>query len=100
MRTTTQALLGCQADFCSYHPINDTWSKISYSLNFFDKKIHIPILGIIDYYNPEDINRGFELEFTSEYKLPHLAGKKFIGGMVSVNFNQDGINTMNLCRKP
>lgn len=100
VRTTTQALLGCQADFCSYHPINDTWTKSHYSILESDKKIHVPNLGVIDYYNPSDINRGFELEFNSEYKYPHLAGQKFIGGMVSVNFNQDGVNTMNICRTP
>ncbi|MBC7428658.1 MAG: hypothetical protein H7336_08615 [Bacteriovorax sp.] len=35
---------------------------------------------------------------TNNFHYTHLQGQSFIGGMVAVNLNQDGINTNNICK--
>ena len=95
MRLTTQALLGCQGEACSYYPVADQWTKTTYTENGI---IQIPELGRIILDNPENTNRGFEITFKDDFIHPHLSGLKFIGGMVAVNFNQHGVNTMNICK--
>lgn len=100
LRSTTQALLGCQTTSngevaCSYHALNDSWIKTNYAE---DGLIHIAELGVIALHNPDDTNRGFVLTFKNDFAYPHLRGQNFIGGMVSVNFDQNGNNTINICR--
>ncbi|MBC7712533.1 MAG: hypothetical protein H7177_04315 [Rhizobacter sp.] len=94
MRSTTQALLGCSGDACSYHPVDDSWLKITYEENGV---ITIKELGTIKFKNPADTNRGFELTFDNNFPYPHLQNHSFIGGMVAVNFDQNGKNTINIC---
>lgn len=101
LRSTTQALIGCQTSssgevLCSYKPLNDQWLKSVY--NSSDESIHVPLLGDIAFHNPQDINRGFTLTFKKDFIYPHLSGESFPGGMVSVNFNQDGKNVLNICK--
>jgi hypothetical protein len=101
LRLTTQALLGCQTlpsgeVACSYSPVNDQWIKSTYTE---DGNIHVPELGIIELRNPLDTNRGFEMTFKDDFERLHLRGQKFIGGMVAVNFDQNGINTINICKE-
>ena len=100
-RVTTQALLGCQTTSngevaCSYHSLEDIWVKLDYSIN--GEIIKIKNIGSITLKNPQDTNRGFNLHFNEDFGYPHLRGQNFIGGMVSVNFDQDGRNTINICK--
>ncbi len=100
LRTTTQALLGCQTTSngevaCSYHALSDSWVKTTYTE---DGLIQIGELGTIVLHNPEDTNRGFTLTFKNDFAYPHLRGQNFIGGMVAVNFDQNGNNTINICK--
>ena len=100
LRTSTQALLGCQTSnsgevFCSYRPLTDSWLKTHFSE---DGIISIKELGDITFQNPSDLNRGFALTFNQNAPYPHLNGQSFIGGMVSVNFDQNGNNTINICK--
>ena len=100
-RVTTQALLGCQTTSsgdvaCSYRPLEDIWVKKEYSIN--NEIIKINNIGDITFKNPDDTNRGFNLQFNKDFGYPHLRGKNFIGGMVSVNFDQNARNTINICK--
>lgn len=100
LRTTVQALLGCQTtstgeQMCSFSPIEDQWSKSTYDLK---EKITINKIGTIDFRDETNTNRGFVLTFADDFIYSHLRGQEFIGGMISVNFNQNGINTTKLCK--
>ncbi len=100
LRSTTQALIACQTsssgeELCSFKPLLDQWLKGLYTA---DEAIHIPLLGDIAFTNPANINRGFTLTFKKDFIYPHLEGQSFPGGMVSVNFNQDGKNVLNICK--
>lgn len=100
LRSTTQALIGCQTsssgeELCSFKPLMDQWLKGEYTLL---ETINVPMIGSINLVNPENTNRGFNLKFKSKFTYPHLEGKEFPGGMVSVNFNQDGKNVINICK--
>lgn len=99
LRTTVQALLGCQTtstgEMCSFSPIDDQWTKSTYDLK---EKITINKIGIIEFRDEANTNRGFVLTFTDDFAYSHLRGKEFIGGMITVNFDQNGINTAKLCK--
>ncbi|QDK41953.1 hypothetical protein DOM21_10940 [Bacteriovorax stolpii] len=100
LRSTTQALIGCQTstsgeELCSFKPLYDQWLKGVYTT---DKAVHVSLLGDIVFTNPANINRGFTLTFKKDFLYPHLEGQSFPGGMVSVNFNQDGKNVLNICK--
>lgn len=101
LRTTTQALIGCQSsengEICSYKAINDSWVKDYYQLN---KVISVNNLGTIEWTDENSDNRGFTLTFAQNYPAPMLRGLSFIGGMVTVNFDQNANNTLNICKKP
>lgn len=91
-RVTKQALISCQTlpsgdEACAYRPLEDQWIK-NEKFEMNDRTIQTA-LGDVNFINPENINRGFEF---------HFQGKKFIGGMVQVNFNQHGVNTARLCQ--
>lgn len=101
LRLNTQALLGCQTttageEACSYLPVENTWIKTHFIQT---EIISVDELGSIELINPTNTNRGFELTFKETYHRPHLRGQKFIGGMVAVNFNQHGTNTINICKE-
>nr|BDT28159.1 hypothetical protein BHI3_16250 [Bacteriovorax sp. HI3] len=100
LRSTTQALIGCQTsnsgeELCSFKPLYDQWLKGDYSAS---EAVHVPLLGDITFTNPANINRGFTLTIKKDFIYPHLEGQSFPGGMVNVNFNQDGKNVLNICK--
>ncbi len=100
LRSTTQALIACQTsntgeELCSFKPLFDQWLKSTYTA---DAEINVPFLGTVIFSNPQNINRGFTLNFKDDFIYPHLQGRSFPGGMVSVNFNQDGKNVQNICK--
>jgi len=100
MRTTVQALLGCQItpsgqELCSFGPVADQWSQTSYQL---DDKVTISQIGSIYFKDETNINRGFTLTFSDDFAYPHLRGQVFVGGMVSTNFNQHGKNSAAICK--
>ena len=100
IRTTVQALLGCQTtstgdQVCSFSPIHDQWTKSVYDLK---ETITINHLGSIELKDESNTNRGFVITFANDFIYPVLRGREFIGGMISVNFNQDGINTAKICK--
>lgn len=100
LRSTVQALLGCQTsssgeEICSFSPLKDQWVKLTYMLTH---KIVIPQIGIINFRDQSNTNRGFVITFADDFPYPHLRRQEFIGGMIKVNFNQDGINTAKLCK--
>lgn len=99
-RTTVQALLGCQTSstgeqICSFSPIHDQWTKSNYGLS---DKITINNIGTIEFRDETNTNRGFVLTFADNFVYSQLRGKEFVGGMITVNFNQNGINTANICK--
>jgi hypothetical protein len=101
LRLTTQALIGCQISstgeqVCSYRPMKDSWIKSSFIL---DKDITIAGLGKIEWRDITNSNRGFTLTFAEDFSSIHLRGREFIGGMVAVNFDQNGLNTINICKQ-
>lgn len=100
-RLTIQALLGCQTTSqgevaCSYHALKDTWLKSVYTN--INEVITIQNIGEIIFTKPEDLNRGFTLHFKDDFDYHHLSGESFSGGMVSVNFDQNARNTINICK--
>lgn len=100
-RFTTQALIGCQTtssgdEACSYKPLKDNWMKSRFYLLSSDE-LEVPEIGKVLFYNPQNNNRGFQLQFSPTFSNEKLQNKTFIGGMVRVNFNQQGINTAKLC---
>lgn len=100
LRTTVQALLGCQTSstgeqMCSFSPLEDQWTKSTYELK---DKITIQQIGQIELRDETNINRGFVLTIADDFIYPHLRGLEFVGGMITVNFNQNGINTAKLCK--
>ena len=101
LRSTIQALLGCQTsssgeEICSFRPLNDQWVKLPFDVS---DKIFIPQVGTIDFRDQSNINRGFVLTFSNDFSYTQLRAKEFSGGMIKVNFNQDGINTAKICKK-
>lgn len=99
LRSTVQALLGCQTStsgeqICSFSPLSDQWVKSTYKL---DQTITIEKLGSILMTDETNVNRGFTMTFSKDFAYPHLRKESFIGGMISVNFNQNGVNTAKLC---
>lgn len=99
MRTTVQALLGCQItpsgqELCSFGPMDDKWNQTTYQLN---NKIIVPQIGSILFRDETNINRGFTLTFSDDFAYPHLRGHEFTGGMITANFNQFGKNSAVLC---
>lgn len=99
MRSTVQALLGCQTtpsgqELCSFGQINDQWIQSSYQL---DEKISVPRIGSIHFKDETNVNRGFTLTFSDDFTYPHLRGHEFIGGMITTNFNQHGKNSISIC---
>lgn len=102
LRSTTQALISCQTsttgeEMCGFKPLQDQWLKGNY-FGHSPEKILVPFLGSIAFTLPDNINRGFTLTFKDDFIYPHLRGQSFPGGMVSVNFNQDGVNVYNICK--
>jgi hypothetical protein len=100
LRTTVQALLGCQKSsngeqICSFSPIHDQWTKTTYGLN---DKITINNIGSIELRDETNTNRGFVLTFADNFVYSQLRSKEFVGGMITVNFNKNGINTANICK--
>lgn len=100
LRTTVQALLGCQTSssgeqVCSFSPLDDKWTSSNYMVS---DKILIKNIGEIELRDETNINRGFVLTFADNFLYPHLRGQEFIGGMISVNFNQFAVNTAKLCK--
>lgn len=100
MRTTVQALLGCQVtpsgqELCSFGPLADQWNQASYQL---DDRIVIPQIGTILFKDETNVNRGFTLTFSDDFSYPHLRGQEFVGGMVTTNFNQYGKNSAAICK--
>jgi hypothetical protein len=100
-RFTTQALVGCQTtssgeEACSYKPLKDNWFQSRFLLLSSDE-LEIPEIGKVKFYNPQNDNRGFQLQLSPTFSVIKLQNKSFIGGMVRVNFNQQGINTAKLC---
>lgn len=100
-RVTTQALLGCQTIpngdvACSYHALEDIWVQYEYAI--FNNVVSVKNIGTITLEDPADLNRGFSLKFHNDFGYPHLRGKVFAGGMVSVNFNQHAQNIINICK--
>ncbi|MBY0414593.1 MAG: hypothetical protein K2Q18_10520 [Bdellovibrionales bacterium] len=96
MRLTKQALIACSGEACSFKPLSDTWIKDSYSLD--GDVVSILNVGSIAFNNPENTNRGFTLKFSETFPNESLRLKSFIGGMISTNFNQDGLNVINICK--
>lgn len=101
LRTTTQALIACQTStsgevVCSFKALNDKWITSQYEIN---QTISIKELGNIEWRDQSNSNRGFVLTFAENTPYPHLRGAEFMGGMVSVNFNQNNVNTINICQK-
>lgn len=100
MRTTVQALLGCQTtsngqELCSFGQLSDSWSQSIYQL---DNKIIIPQVGSILFKDETNVNRGFGLTFAEDFTYPHLRGLEFDGGMITTNFNQQGKNSTVICK--
>lgn len=100
-RLTTQALIGCQTtstgeEACSYRPLNDQWIKGLYEFTQ-NNQVSIDKIGTVTFFNPENQNRGFRLKFSADFSLIKLQNLEQVGGMVKVNFNQNGINTTRMC---
>ncbi len=95
-RVTRQALLSCSNNLCSYHQVSDAYVRSQFVITN-EHDLIIPATGLIHFTNPENSNRGFSLTFSSTYPIEALRDSSFIGGMVNVNFNQQGTNTAKLC---
>jgi hypothetical protein len=101
LRVTTQALIACETwptgEMCSYKALSDSWAKTNYELN---KTITIGKLGTIEWKDESSENRGFVLTFAKDYAIESVRNLSFLGGMVTVNFDQNAQNTLNICKKP